>query len=51
MASISFSPPAPPSMQPGKRCLSRLNMILHPHAPEQQDDPQYYDRYRYGTAR
>ena len=34
-----------------KAVLEPSQMILHPHAPEQQNDPQYYDRYRDGTAR
>ena len=45
MASISTPPPA------RKAVLEPSQMILHPHAPEQQNDPQYYDRYRDGTAR
>ena len=31
-----------------KAVLEPSQMILHPHAPEQQNDP--YDRYRDGTA-
>lgn len=34
-----------------KAVLEPSLMILQPHAPEQQNDPQYYDRYREGTAR
>ena len=45
MASISTPSPA------RKAVLEPSQMILHPHAPEQQNDPQYYDRYRDGTAR
>ena len=47
MASISTPSPA----RTRKAVLEPSQMILHPHAPEQQNDPQYYDRYRDGTAR
>ena len=47
MASIS----TPSSALLMKAVLEPSLMILHPHAPEQQNDPQYYDRYREGTAR
>ena len=50
MASISTPSPAPPNST-RKAVLEPSQMILHPHAPEQQNDPQYYDRYRDGTAR
>ena len=67
MASISTPPPAPPRLNGKavleieeravklRHALEQSQMIterfLHPHAPEQQNDPQYYDRYRDGTAR
>jgi hypothetical protein len=46
-----LAPPPAPLDATRKAVLEPSQMILHPHAPEQQNDPQYYDRYRDGTAR
>ena len=50
MASISTPSSAPPDAT-RKAVLEPSLMILQPHAPEQQNDPQYDDRDRDGTAR